>query len=115
MSLRPRPRLTEGSTTANIVWNQWMAVCPPVTSPRNARRSRPMPLNGARIAITGAPSVPGDRRPGANRFLPERVVGEDEGGHRLDHGNGAGEHARIVAATRLQHRVLVVNIHGVLR
>ena len=59
MSLRPRPWVIEGSTTANIVWNQWMAACPPVTSQRNARRSRPMPLNGARIASTrGRPVSP---------------------------------------------------------
>ena len=32
-----------------------MMVCPPVTSHRKTRRSRPMPRNGARIERTGAP------------------------------------------------------------
>ena len=51
------------------------------------------------------------RRPGADHFLPERVVGENERGHRFHHRHGAREDARVVATARLQHRVAVVHIY----
>ena len=38
------------------------------------------------------------RDPAALGALAQQVVAEDEGGHRLDHGHGTGQHTGVVAA-----------------
>src|SRR5262249_57062437 len=54
-----------------------------------------------------------DRRflPAGDRLLHERVVGEDQRRHRLDHWHGAREHAGIVAPTSCDDGVLVRDAH----
>lgn len=42
------------------------------------------------------------------------MIDEDQGGHGLDHGHGAGEDTGVVATAAAQGGVLVVVIHGVL-
>ena len=52
--------------------------------------------------------------PVALGVVAEGVVEEDEGGHGFDHGDGAGEDARVVAAAAAEGGVLEVLVHGVL-
>src|SRR6266542_3194457 len=47
-------------------------------------------------------------------LTPERVVGKDESGHGFDHGDGAGQDARVVTAAAGDGGVLVMDAHGVL-
>ena len=41
--------------------------------------------------------------------MAEGVVGQDERGHGFHHGDGAGQHARVVASAAGDRRVLVVD------
>ena len=50
----------------------------------------------------------GQKQSTALRPLPERVIHQDERGHRLDHRHGARQHARIVAAPALERGVVQV-------
>src|SRR5207302_2909029 len=60
------------------------------------------------VASCGLSSCAGDR------LLHERVVGEDEGGHRLHHRDRAREHAGIVAPASHDGRVLARHAHRAL-
>src|SRR5215470_465833 len=50
----------------------------------------------------------------ADRLVAQGVVGEDEGGHGLHHGDRAGQHAGVVAAAPAQRGVLAVDGHRAL-
>src|SRR5262245_327817 len=50
----------------------------------------------------------------ALRGLAQGVIDQDERSHRLDHRDGAGEHAGIMTSARFQGGVLQIDVHGVL-
>src|SRR5437870_2914609 len=65
-------------------------------------RPRPSPTPGPALSGSG------------DRLLHEDVVGEDERGHRLHHGDGAREHARVVTPAALDGGALTRHAHGAL-
>src|SRR5882762_10447943 len=68
-------------------------------------------FGGARPSPTSASIVRTVDSDSGDRLLHEGVVGEDERGHRLNHRDGAWEHARIMAPAALDGRVLMRHTH----